>query len=108
MKSQQNAAKGRGRGRKPRGLVESTMILPGSAQLRGSNFEFQYFLGFQIGEYFLGQGVGGIAKLDYICELFINILVFFKVKIQNWNFFMGVANFQLFLGVCLIHLLYLG
>ena len=47
----------------------------------------------------LGRGMmklmiyfGAITKLDYFLGVFL------KVEIQNWN---RVANFQLFLGVCL-------
>ena len=49
-KSTKKAAKGRGRGRKPRGFGEGTLILPNIHRcgpfLGGLNFEFQYLSGF--------------------------------------------------------------
>ena len=46
--------------------------------------------------------------MDYFWEVFLNIYFscfFLKVKIQNWNI-LGVANFQLIFGVCLILLIF--
>ena len=90
-----NAAKGRGRGRKPRGLGEGNLIFS------GSNFLFQYFGGYQEDIFFFSLFCGGggwvgvwwncgyfrsspSQKLDYFWELFLSILGrFLKIKIQN-------------------------
>ena len=49
--------------------------------------------------------LGGIAKLDYFWELFLNILRFFLRVRYRFGIFLGEPNFQLFLGVCLILLI---
>ena len=50
--------------------------------------------------FFFGRGGGGdIAKLDFLAEIFLNILgLFLKVKIQNWNIFWGLLTFNNYWG----------
>ena len=43
--------------------------------------------------------LGVITKQDYFEGLFLYILVLFlKVKVQNWNIFWGLLNFKYFWG----------
>ena len=64
-KSTKKAAKGRGRGRKPRGFGEGSLLFPYIRRLKpilgGSNFEFQYFGFFfrKINTFFFFLGGGG-------------------------------------------------
>ena len=44
--------------------------------------------------------------LFFFLELFLNILWFFLRSRYRIEIFLGVANFQLFLGVCLILLIF--
>ena len=65
----------------------------------GSNFEFQYILGFS--EFFFGLKIlwislGVITKLVYILWSFLCILGFFlKVKVQSRGYFLGLPKFQI-------------
>ena len=86
------------------GVLWYFLTYVGSAHFWGvQNSEFQYFLGFLEKWIFLGGMkilwifFWGHHKIGLVWGSFLcNLGSFFKVKVENWNIFLGLLKFQIF------------
>ena len=66
------------------------------------------FLGYEDFVHNLGGG-GGHHKIGLVWGSFLcNLGSFFKVKVQNWDIFLGLLKFQIFFGVLEIPDIFFG